>query len=329
VLTGEHDRADDSKFDFDVVRVDNEGYLGDLRFLLELVRLNRGHDVLYYGKPMDSFGALGSVFTSNRVVSHVHGRETYIYIERLRSYVRKFFLYFGLRFVDDFISVSNFTAGRLRDLGIKEDRIEVVHNAVEFDRFYEAEAAPRSDIGVPEDYFLIITVARLDRKKSHDLVLEALEKLENTHYLIVGTGPERENLEEKAENLAVSDKVTFAGYVEEEKLPGYYKTSDLYVMPSRFIEETGNIETFGISFLEANAAGKAVIGADNGGMEESIKDCETGFLAETDPQDIRDKIIKLKEEDNLRSEMEENAVEWAREHDWPKIIDKIDEILEP
>jgi phosphatidylinositol alpha-1,6-mannosyltransferase len=328
VLTCEHDEADDSQFDFDVIRGDYTGYSGDLRLLIDIVRLGSDFDLLYFAKPLSSFPSLAPLLVGDNTVSHVHGRETYIFIERLRSYARKFFFDVGLIAIDDFIAVSEFTKERLESLGISEQNINVVHNGVEFDRFNKASSMDREEIGVPKDDFLITTVARLDPKKGQDIVMDAISGLEGIHYLIIGTGPEKEKLEKKMHDLGIEDKVTFSGYVAGDQLPKYYKASDLYIMPSKLIEKTGNIEVWGISFLEANAAEKAVIGADNGGMPESIKNGETGLLADNDPEDVREKILKLKEDDKFRSEMERNAVEWAKEHDWPKVIDQIDEIIE-
>lgn len=328
VLTGEDEEADDSRFDFEVIRGDYEGYSGDLRLLIDIFRLSSDFDLVYFAKPLSSFPSLGPTLVGKNTVSHVHGRETYIFIERLRSYIRKLFFNIGLKGIDNFIAVSEFTKERLESLGVSEHDIDVVHNGVEFNRFNKASSIDREEIDVPEDDFLITTVARLDPKKAQDIVMDAILDLEGVHYLVVGTGSEREKLEKKMHDLGIEDKVTFSGYVDGDELPKYYQASDLYVMPSKFIEETGNIEVWGISFLEANAAGKAVIGADNGGMPESIKDGETGLLAETDPEDVRDKIQRLREADGLRSEMEQNGVEWAREHDWPKVINEIDEIIE-
>jgi phosphatidylinositol alpha-1,6-mannosyltransferase len=262
------------------------------------------------------------------ILSHVHGSEVEIEITRIRSYLREGLFDLGLRVVNKFIAVSDFTSSKLILRGAKESKVETVHNGVEFERFHNSSAINRKEIEVPEDKFLLITVSRLEPKKSQDLVMHAIKNLDDIHYLIVGTGDEREYLEEKMKELDISEKISFAGYVEDDKLPSYYKASDLYVMPSRYIKETGNVESWGISFLEANAAGKAVIGANNGGMPESIKDGETGFLAETNTDDVREKIVRLQEDDELRYEMEDNAVDWAREHDWPKVVSKIDKIIE-
>ena len=158
----------------------------------------------------------------------------------------------------------------------------------------------------------IITVARLVRSKGHDTVLKALpkviERFPDTKYFIIGEGPEAEKLKEVVREFELSQYVIFTGQVDEAELISHYRTCDLFILTSREIEATGEVEGFGIVFLEASACGKPVIGARSGGIQEAIIDKVTGMLV--DPLDIygtSEAIIKLFSDDELRRRLGENG----------------------
>jgi phosphatidylinositol alpha-1,6-mannosyltransferase len=144
---------------------------------------------------------------------------------------------------------------------------------------------------------ILLTVSRLTERKGNDLVLKALVKLVDHHpeilYLIVGKGPDEKRLRSLARHLDLENHVIFAGAVEERDLPHYYNLCDVYVMPNReVLSSTDSIEGFGISFIEANACGKPVIGGRSGGAEAAIVDGETGFLV--DPSNVDELTSKIK-----------------------------------
>ena len=97
----------------------------------------------------------------------------------------------------------------------------------------------------------------------------------------------------------------FSGYAEEKDLPRYYNLCDVYVMPNReVLSTTDSIEGFGISFIEASACGKPVIGGRSGGAEAAVADGETGFLV--DPPSVHELTSKIKlliEDGNLAKRM--------------------------
>jgi phosphatidylinositol alpha-1,6-mannosyltransferase len=81
----------------------------------------------------------------------------------------------------------------------------------------------------------------------------------------------------------VTDRIEFAGFVDDTDINAYYNLCDVLVMPNRE-ESDGDIEGFGMTFLEASGVGKPVIGGRSGGAAETIVDGETGILI--DPTDV-------------------------------------------
>jgi phosphatidylinositol alpha-1,6-mannosyltransferase len=96
--------------------------------------------------------------------------------------------------------------------------------------------------------------------------------------------------------------VTFAGKVENAVLPEYYAACDVFVLPNR--DDGGDIEGFGIVFLEAAATCKPTIGGRTGGVSEAVKDQETGLLVSgTDVSELVQAIGRLSGQPALRAQM--------------------------
>lgn len=169
----------------------------------------------------------------------------------------------------------------------------------------------RRQLLIPEDARILITVGRLIRRKGVDLVMEAMASLAvdfpNSYYLVVGEGPERENLERLAWSLGIRERVVFLSGVDDEEKWALLAMSDVFVMPNRTLNGT-DWEGFGIVFLEAALAGKPSVGGNNGGVPDAILDGETGFLVETkDSNETAQAIRRLLEDEALRVEMGEKA----------------------
>jgi phosphatidylinositol alpha-1,6-mannosyltransferase len=156
-------------------------------------------------------------------------------------------------------------------------------------------------------------------RKGHDLVLGALSLLEDIpslHYVIVGSGEDRGRLEAIIEEKGLRGRVTFAGRVDDNDLPDYYRLCDIYVMPNReVLDSTDSVEGFGISFIEANACGKPSIGGRSGGAAAAVEDGVTGYLVDPeDPRELAEKIRHLIEHPETASEMGEAGRQRVVEH---------------
>jgi phosphatidylinositol alpha-1,6-mannosyltransferase len=164
---------------------------------------------------------------------------------------------------------------------------------------------------------VFLTVARMVPRKGHRIALQAFATVSaqfpDAHYLIVGTGPEEGNLRALAERLRIRDRVTFVGFVPSEMLAALYNLCDVMVLINRQ-EADGDIEGFGIVFLEANASGKPVIGGRSGGAIEAIVDGSTGFLvAPDDVVGVESAMRRLLTDLNLRGIMGGTAACRARD----------------
>ena len=143
----------------------------------------------------------------------------------------------------------------------------------------------------------LVTVARLEKHKGMDTVIEALpailERAPDVCYAVAGTGPDRERLEKRAHELRLGDRVRFLGGVGDQDLPAFYNLASVYVGASRRAERLG-VEGFGISLVEASACGLPVVAGNSGGIPDAVRDGETGFLVPPeDPAAFADAICRL------------------------------------
>jgi len=191
--------------------------------------------------------------------------------------------------LDGFFPVSRYTGSLLEGLQVPPDKIHVVYNGTDVDKFALTSAeqaqlpAWRLERGLGSGP-LLLTAARLVRRKGIDSVLAALpaiaRRVPNVHYAIVGGGPEREALEHLARELGVRERVSFLGKIPDRDVVMAYNACDAFVMPARF--EHPSVEGFGLVFREANACGKPVVGSRTGGIPDAIEDGRTGLLIEPD-----------------------------------------------
>jgi phosphatidylinositol alpha-1,6-mannosyltransferase len=121
-------------------------------------------------------------------------------------------------------------------------------------------------------------------------------------YVIVGDGDERARLEALVGHHGLRDRVTFVGEVPGGDLPGYYAACDIFLLPNRI--DDGDVEGFGIVFLEAAAAGKPTVGGRSGGVPEAVEDGTTGLLVSgTDVQELSAAIRRLATSATARDRM--------------------------
>jgi len=158
----------------------------------------------------------------------------------------------------------------------EESRIRVIHTGLDLALFDTGATrdAVRQELGFEHGQVVLGTVSRLFREKGHRHLLDALHRLApdfpNLRLLIVGTGDQREALEQQAATLGLRDRVLFTGFYAD--LPGVLRAMDIFCQPS--IDHEG----FPTSVLEAQAAGLPVIASDIGGTKETLHEGVTGLL---------------------------------------------------
>ncbi len=174
--------------------------------------------------------------------------------------------------VDRYVCVAQHVAVRLREaFHISPSKLEVVPNGIPVARYTESpNAVLRAQLSQGSQLPIVLTVARLDdRHKGLSWLLKAAALIPKAMFVIVGEGPDREQLQKLACASGVQHRVTFLGFRQD--IAELLSCCDLFVLPSLF-------EGLCLVILEAMAAGKPVVATDIDGIKEVITSGETGLL---------------------------------------------------
>ncbi|EKQ66734.1 glycosyltransferase [Leptolyngbyaceae cyanobacterium JSC-12] len=225
---------------------------------------------------------------------------------------------------DRILSGSTYTLNMLKQLfAIEDDRIELFFENGISKNFFKPV-----DRNSSTDKVELLFVGRLVPYKGADLVIEAVGQLnpalqQRISLTIVGDGSERGELENRVAELDLQETVKFVGWVKQQETYEYYSKSDIFCFPS--VREFG-----GAVVMEAMACGLPCIVVNNGGIAEYVTE-ETGFKIEPVSrefviQEMAGKIQQLVEDQGLRSQMSQKAVERAKEFEWSVKAKQIVEI---
>ena len=215
------------------------------------------------------------------------------------------------RAVDLVIAPSEGMRGVLRDLGV-DSPVVVVPNGVELAPFQGPAPASRESLGLGPDDLALIYVGRLGLEKNVAFLLRTFAGVRSAapqaHLVLVGGGPESENLRGLARDLGQAAAVHFTGPVPYSAVPGLLAACDAFVTASVS-------EVHPLSVIEAMAAGLPVVGIEGPGVGDTVRDGVTGFLSSYDSAAFSAKLTRLVLDDDLRRRMGEAAAQTAGEYD--------------
>ncbi|MBW2977181.1 glycosyltransferase family 4 protein [Candidatus Woesearchaeota archaeon] len=213
----------------------------------------------------------------------------------------------GMHFADSIIAVSGYTKNKITaHYGINPEKINVVHNAVEFEQNIKNE-----DFGIKKNGRVVLFLGRITLQKGPDYFIYAAKKVleyeKNVKFIIAGSGDMERCLIEKVAEMGIADKVLFAGFLQGMDLERAYRMADVYVMPSVS-------EPFGITPLEAMSSKVPAIISKNSGVSEVIRHClSVDFW---DVEEISNKIISVLRYNTLRKSLSENGFHEVKRMNW-------------
>jgi phosphatidylinositol alpha-1,6-mannosyltransferase len=232
------------------------------------------------------------------------------------------------------VANSYFTKDELIKLGATPEKVKVIYPCPNLDAEQPSELKLEQ---IKEKYNLngkkvLLTIGRLVERKGHDMVIKSLPSIikvvPNLVYLIVGSGPYKEKLEKLVNQYSLRDYVIFTGAARQDDLAGLFQTADVFIMPARRLSN-GDVEGFGIVYLEANLFGTPVIGGRSGGVPEAIIDGKTGILVKPESlEEISQAAIKLLTNQPYAERLGMQGMQRViEEFDWKVQTEKIKELL--
>lgn len=185
----------------------------------------------------------------------------------------------------------------------------------------------------PAENPILLTVGRIVERKGHDRVLQALplvmKEFPHLRYIIAGRGSYLQTLERMTRELHLEKNVQFEGFISQERKSELLHQCTAYIMPSRTIDVSGDLEGYGITYLEANACGRPVIGSNEGGPAEAIQDRITGLQANPHSiEDIAEKILTLLRDPAYAQRLGQQGLEWVQaKANWAARIQKLNDFF--
>jgi len=220
------------------------------------------------------------------------------------------------------IANSKYTKELAVSMGVEENKIHIINPGtnypIKIEKGYELKAKVIFGSAFPK----IITIARLDKRKSHQNILMTIKNLIPTYpdikYVCIGDGDERSNLESLKTQLGLEQQIVFLPRTEEKLKIALLNEANLFLMPSILYKKS--VEGFGISFIEAGSYGKASIGGKAGGQADAIEDGRTGYLCDgNDLNSIYETILKFFQNDNYKI-LGLQAKEFSKKFRWKNIV---------
>jgi len=235
----------------------------------------------------------------------------------------------ALNKADFVIANSNFTKNLVIKLGFKNHKIKVINPGCSYPIKVNDEAKRFAETIYGDAFPKLITISRLDGRKSHQNILmtikNLLPKFPKLKYISIGDGDEKNNLEKLKKELGLTQEVSFIYKSTEQEKVSLLEKSDVFVMPSVVYKKS--VEGFGITFIEAASYGKPSIGGIFGGEADAILEGKTGYLCDgNDLNALYEILLKTLNNDHYKK-LGANALEFSKNFGWNKIVKKYIELI--
>jgi len=215
--------------------------------------------------------------------------------------------------LDRYITVSERDRQSLLKAGISEDAIELIYNAVDVNisEIPGDSEWIRNKFQLPPDSIICTAVGRLVPVKGYDVLVNAIQiiaaQIPQLFCLIVGEGEYKEKLSEQIQQAGLENRIRLIGYYDRQNVMAILKSSDIFVMPSRY-------EGTPIALLEAAALARPILASCSGGIPELVRHEEHALLVPPgDPAALAQGLVKLASDRNYAEMLGQNAQQRIRQ----------------
>lgn len=224
------------------------------------------------------------------------------------------------------VTLSTYMQELARSLyGVPVDRFALIPGGVDAARFAQpGDGAMLHALRRTPGDLVLLTVRRLTPRMGLELLIDAVARLvkdqQHVRLAIGGTGPLRADLEQQIARLGLQQHVVLLGFIPDDQLAGVLQAADLFVMPSR------ELEGFGLSTVEALAAGTPVLGTPVGGTREILSQLGQSWLtAETSIQAIEDGLRRWIASGPRKDRLKPELTSFAQQFRWEIVTDRYED----
>jgi glycosyltransferase involved in cell wall biosynthesis len=273
------------------------------------------YDVIHLGDPLLCSAGFVPRLLKRKVAITVHGLDLTFPSRLYQTYLKLF-----LR-AEMYIAISEST--RRLAVARRLEPVNIITIGVP-ERYLTLKRAPNADAELTDKRagrVVLVTVGRLVRRKGAAwFVRNVLPKLSNVLYLVIGVGPDHDEILRAASETGTTESVWLIGSVSDERLLALLSAADVFVMPN--IEVPGDIEGFGIVAIEAAASGLPVVAARLEGIPDAIADGKNGCLLPSgDAAAFASALDGLVRDPAERVSRGERGRIYTEQHNsWPRII---------
>jgi len=197
---------------------------------------------------------------------------------------------------------------------LPQQKISIIHNGVDTNTFVPAKKTAEDKI------IRIISTGRLIERKGYHFLIDALKGVENAQLILIGDGPEKDALAEKARAFSVA--VSFEGKRDRSFIISALQKADIFVLPSQN-------EGMSNSVLEAMACGLPIVATDTGGTKELISEGENGMIVPVgEVASLKVALLSLCNDKKLREKMGNASRSRAEKMSWQKMAKEYKKLYE-
>lgn len=233
-----------------------------------------------------------------------------------------------LKLADKIIVVSDATRKYVLNLGANSNKINLIHNGVDINRFKlltKSKEEIRKKLNIKKNSKVGLTVRRLVYKNGIDTLLcsaqNIIKKDPNIIFLIIGKGPDLLTTKKRIQNLNLEKNIKLLGFISDEQLPAHYSAADFFILPSK------SGEGLPLVSLEAMASGLPVIATNVGGIKEILEEKYSIIVPPDNPELMEKAILKLSQR-NFENTKEDLRKITERKHSWNNNVIKLRKIYE-
>lgn len=237
-------------------------------------------------------------------------------VQPLYDWRRRWLMKWAYRRADRVVAVSNNTKKEILKF-LPDLNVGVVPHGVDAAKFQMVHAGYQAEAQKLKPY--ILSVGSLKPRKGFQYSIEAFAKIAgqfpDLKYVIVGGGPEYENLKFKTENLKLRDRIIFLSNIHQDYVSALYQNAELFLLLPQ--DDQKDIEGFGLVFLEAAACGLPVIATKNTSAEDAVREGKNGFLVPAKDFAAAAEMMRILLTDkNLRQSYGKESVIFANAMTW-------------
>ncbi|WP_278320440.1 glycosyltransferase family 4 protein [Clostridium tertium] len=292
----------------------------------KLIKKISPHVIYCHSSKGGAIGRLANIGLNYKCIYNPHGwafnmkcnkmkRSFYTIIEKILA-----------KFCDSIVCISESEKkSALKNKISTEKKLTIIKNGIDIEKYKNGNRVSREALNIPEDAYVIGTVARLSKQKAPDIFIRVAEKVKdkipNAFFLMVGDGDEREEIESFIKSSNLKDSIIITGWIEDSF--SYMKIFDVGLLLSRW-------EGFGLVLCEYMLAHIPIIATSVDAIPYIIDNEKTGLLVNVDDiYETTQAVVRLHDDIDLCNQMTANAFQEVNEkYDINRVSVEHEELIE-